>query len=309
MKTMSLLGTMRSRKFIGGIILALIMLGSVGYLSAQSFSQGQVQEGLKVESKILGKEVRYTIYLPPDYQTSSRRYPVVYLLHGYTDNDAGWLQFGEINQTADRAIAEQQIPPMIIVMPDGGVSWYINDYQGKVRYEDFFFQEFIPYIDANYRTRPEKEFRGIAGLSMGGWGTLIYALRHPEMFAAAAAFSAAVWTDEEVIATEDKVYEQIFGSLFGPGLKGKDRLTAHFRSYNQLDLVKTLPVEKIKTVRFYLDCGDDDFLYKGNAALHVAMRDRKIPHECRMRDGGHTWSYWRTGILEGLKFIGESFHR
>jgi enterochelin esterase-like enzyme len=262
-----------------------------------------------VESKILGKEVRYTIYLPPDYQTSSRRYPVVYLLHGYTDNDTGWLQFGEINQTADRAIAEQQIPPMIIVMPDGGVSWYINDYQGKVRYEDFFFQEFIPYIDATYRTRPEKEFRGIAGLSMGGWGTLIYALRHPEMFAAAAAFSAAVWTDEEVIATEDKVYEQIFAPLFGPGLKGKDRLTAHFRSYNPLDLVKTLPLEKIKTVRFYLDCGDDDFLYKGNAALHVAMRDRKIPHECRMRDGGHTWSYWRTGILDGLKFIGESFHR
>jgi enterochelin esterase-like enzyme len=299
-------------KTTGNLIVLILLL--LTFFGAELRSQvvypaGQVQEGLKVESKILGKEVRYTIYLPPDYQTSSRRYPVVYLLHGYTDNDTGWLQFGEINQTADRAIAEQQIPPMIIVMPDGGVSWYINDYQGKVRYEDFFFQEFIPYIDATYRTRPEKEFRGIAGLSMGGWGTLIYALRHPEMFAAAAAFSAAVWTDEEVIATEDKVYEQIFASLFGPGLKGKDRLTAHFRSYNPLDLVKTLPVEKIKTVRFYLDCGDDDFLYKGNAALHVAMRDRKIPHECRMRDGGHTWSYWRTGILDGLKFIGESFHR
>jgi len=270
---------------------------------------GQVLEGLTVPSKVLGKEVRYTIYLPPDYQTSSRRYPVVYLLHGYTDNDTGWLQFGEVHLTADRAIVEREIPPMIIVMPDGGVSWYINDYQGKVRYEDFFFQEFIPYIDANYRTRPHKEFRGIAGLSMGGWGTLIYALRHPEMFAAAAAFSAAVWTDEEVIATEDKVYERIFAPLFGPGLKGRDRLTAHFRSYNPLDLVKTLPAEKIKTVRFYLDCGDDDFLYKGNAALHVALRDRKIPHEFRVRDGGHTWSYWRTGILDGLKFIGESFHR
>ena len=270
---------------------------------------GQVQEGLTVQSKILGKEVRYTIYLPPDYQTSNRRYPVVYLLHGYTDNDTGWLQFGEVHLTADRAIAEGQIPPMIIVMPDAGVSWYINDYQNKVCYEDFFFQEFIPFIDATYRTRPLKEYRGIAGLSMGGWGTLIYALRHPEMFAAAAPFSAAVWTDEEVIATDEKVYERIFAPLFGPGLKGKDRLTAHFRSYNPLDLVKTQPVEKIKTVRFYIDCGDDDFLYKGNAALHVAMRDRKIPHEFRVRDGGHTWSYWRTGILDALKFIGESFRR
>lgn len=297
------------RSFAGRLFFLLFTISVAGSAVWSQVPSGQVLEGLTVPSKILGKDVRYTIYLPPDYQTSTRRYPVVYLLHGYTDNDTGWLQFGEINLTADRGIAERQIPPMIIVMPDGGVSWYINDYQNKVRYEDFFFQEFIPYIDANYRTRPEKEFRGIAGLSMGGWGTLIYALRHPEMFAAAAAFSPAVWTDEEVITTEDKVYERIFAPLFGPGLKGKDRLTAHFRSYNPLDLVKTLPVEKIKTVRFYIDCGDDDFLYKGNAALHVAMRDRQIPHECRMRDGGHTWSYWRTGILDGLKFIGESFHR
>jgi len=143
---------------------------------------------------------------------------------------------------------------------------------------------------------------------MGGWGALIYSLRHSDVFAACAAFSAAIWTEKEVISTEDKVYERIFGAIFDPGLKGKDRLTAHFRSYNPFDLVKTLPVEKIKTVRFYLDCGDDDFLYKGNAALHVARRDQQIPHECRMRDDGHTWSYWRTGILDGLKFIGESFH-
>lgn len=297
------------RSLAGRLFLLLFTISVAGSAVWSQVPSGQVLEGLTVSSKILGKDVRYTIYLPPDYQTSTRRYPVVYLLHGYTDNDTGWLQFGEINLTADRGIAERQIPPMIIVMPDGGVSWYINDYQNKVRYEDFFFQEFIPYIDANYRTRPEKEFRGIAGLSMGGWGTLIYALRHPEMFAAAAAFSAAVWTDEEVTATDEKVYERIFAPLFGPGLKGKDRLTAHFRSYNPLDLVKTLPVEKIKTVRFYIDCGDDDFLYKGNAALHVALRDWKIPHEFRVRDGGHTWSYWRSGILDGLKFIGESFHR
>ncbi len=302
---------MKVKNFKPVLIFLLLILACLIYAIAPAVASesGRVLEGLTVQSKILGKEVRYTIYLPPDYETSTRRYPVVYLLHGYTDNDTAWVQFGEVNLTADRAIAERLIPPMIIVMPDGGVSWYINDYQNKVRYEDFFFQEFIPYIDATYRTRPQKEFRAIAGLSMGGWGTLIYALRHPEMFAAAAPFSAAVWTDEEVISTEEKVYERIFAPLFGPGLKGKDRLTAHFRSYNPLDLIKNLPVEKIKSVRFYIDCGDDDFLYRGNAALHVALRDRKIPHEFRVRDGGHTWSYWRTGILDALRFIGESFHR
>ena len=158
---------------------------------------GQVLEGLKLSSTILGRDVAYAVYLPPDYATSSRRYPVVYLLHGYTDDESGWIQFGEVNLAADRAIAEREIPPMIIVMPDGGVTWYINDVSGQVRYEDMFVQELIPYIDATYRTRPSREFRGIAGLSMGGWGTLVHSLRHPELFAAGAAFSAAVWPDDE----------------------------------------------------------------------------------------------------------------
>ncbi len=290
--------------FLAVVALWLLLPGT-----GQSQPAGQVLEGLKLSSQILGQEVRYTIYLPPDYGTSSRRYPVVYLLHGYTDNDTAWVQFGQVNLIVDRAVAAGELPPMIVVMPDGGVSWYINDYQGKVRYEDMFFKELIPYIDSNYRTRAAREFRAVAGLSMGGWGTLIYALRHPEMFSAAAAFSPAVWTDEEIMATDDKTYEQMFARLYGTGLKGKDRLTAHFQSYNPLQLVKTLPVDKIKTVRFYLDCGDDDFLYKGNATLHLAMRDRKIPHEARMRDGAHDWPYWRTGILDGLKFISQSFIR
>jgi S-formylglutathione hydrolase FrmB len=78
--------------------------------------------------------------------TSRRWYPVVCLLHGYTDNDTGWLQFGEANQIADEGLAKGAIPPLILVMPDGGVSFYINNYDGSVRYEDFFIREFIPRI-------------------------------------------------------------------------------------------------------------------------------------------------------------------
>ncbi len=136
--------------------------------SHAQISRGVVQEGLTLDSKILGTKVRYSIYLPFDYETSSRFYPVVYLLHGYTDNDMGWIQFGEANLIADEAIAKREIPSMIIAMPDAGVSWYINNYNGSVRFEDFFFQEFMPYIESHYRIRAEKSYRGVAGLSMGG---------------------------------------------------------------------------------------------------------------------------------------------
>ena len=269
----------------------------------------QVQEGLHFTSSILGREVNYAIYLPADYAGSTRRYPVVYLLHGFTDNESAWIQFGEANLTADRAIAAREIPPLIIVMPDAGVTWYINDYQNKNRYEDMLVQEFISFIDTTYRTRAKKEFRGIAGLSMGGWGALMLSMRHPDLFAACSAFSSAVWMDEEIIGMPEQRYEELLGELFGHKLKDKDRLNAHFRQYHPLDLAKTLPVESLKAVRYYIDCGDDDFLANGNALLHMTLKERNVPHEFRVRDGSHDWTYWRTGLIEGLKFIGASFHR
>jgi enterochelin esterase-like enzyme len=300
-----------SKALLMKIMAAAALVPAAGLLlfTLAAPAQGQVQEGLHLASAILGRDVNYAVYLPADYAASTRRYPVVYLLHGYTDDESGWVQFGEIGLAAGRAIADREIPPMIIVMPDGGVAWYINDYQNKVRYEDMFIQEFIPHIDATFRTRPQREFRGVAGLSMGGWGTLVNALRHPDLFAAAAAFSAAVWTDDEILAMKQDVWDHIVGPVFGPGLGGKDRLTPHFRKYSPLELARTLPEESLKKVRLYIDCGDDDFLSKGNCALHIALTDRRIPHEFRVRDGGHTWSYWRSGIVDGLEFIGQSFRR
>jgi enterochelin esterase-like enzyme len=272
-------------------------------------SRGTVKEGLTLHSKILKKDVRFTVYLPYDYQISDRYYPVVYLLHGYTDNDMGWIQFGEANMIADEAISERQIPPMILIMPDAGVTWYINNYDKSVRYEDFFFEEFLPHIEAAYRIRPEKRYRGVAGLSMGGFGALVYALRHPELFAACAAYSAAIYTEEEISGMDDAWWEKANGILYGPGLKGEDRLTQHLLSNNPIIIVKNSDPEKVKSVRIYLDCGDDDFLYKGNSAFHVLLRDLNVPHEYRARDGGHQWSYWRSGLTDGLKFIGTGFHQ
>ncbi|WP_207432814.1 alpha/beta hydrolase [Sabulibacter ruber] len=271
--------------------------------------QGLLKESLSTKSKILGYDVKYSIYFPPDYAASNRRYPMLYLLHGYTDNETGWTQFGEAHLIADRLMQAGQIPPMLIVMPDAGVTWYINNVSGKEKYENFFVKEFIPHIDKLYRSRSSKEYRAVAGLSMGGYGTLILAMKHPELFAAAAPLSSAVFTDEDFQNMPDDNYNRIFANIFGQHPKGKERLSSHWNQNSILKLVETTPADTLKKVKYYIDCGDDDFLIKGNMALHAAMLDRHVPHEFRVRDGGHTWTYWRTALPEVLKFVGDTFHR
>ena len=290
------------------LILVIVFITTSMSLTAQ-VSRGKVLEGLKMESKILGKEVRYTVYLPFDYETSERYYPIVYLLHGYTDNDMGWIQFGEVNMLADDAIAEHEIPPMILVMPDAGVSWYINNYDGSINYEDFFIQEFMPSIESKYRIRKEKRYRGVAGLSMGGFGTLVYALRHTELFAACAAFSPAIYPKEVFTTIPQQWWEPAWGEVYGHNLEGKSRITDNYLKYNPLEFIPKANIEKLRSVRIYIDIGDDDHLYKGSDRLHSLLRDLKIPHEYRVRDGRHSWTYWRSGIIDGLKFIGMSFHQ
>ena len=215
---------------------------------------GKVLETRKIKSAILGKEVRYTVYLPADYESSERTYPVVYLLHGFTDDNTGWLQFGEINRYADKVIADGTIPPMIIVMPNGDSSFYINSYDGKENYEDFFVKEFMPSIEKAYRIKAEKRYRGIAGLSMGGYGTLIYALKYPELFAAAAPFSAAIWSDSELVNMPQPNWDFMTGALFGRGLTGKDRLTEAWYKNSPLKIVETKSADDLKKVRYWIDC-------------------------------------------------------
>jgi enterochelin esterase-like enzyme len=275
-----------------------------------SFAQrGTVLEERTVNSSILGRPVKYSVYLPADYQGSQRTYPVVYLLHGYTDDHTGWVQFGEVNRYADKAIQDGLIPPMIIVMPNGDSSFYINSYDGKEKYEDFFIKEFMPAIEKDYRIKAQKRYRAVAGLSMGGYGTLIYALKYPDLFAAAAPLSAAVFDDAAATTMADNRWEATFGPLFGRGLKGKDRLSQAWNSNSILKIVESKSADDLKKVRYWIDCGDDDFLSRGNSLLHVALIDKGVPHEYRVRDGAHNWTYWRTGIVDALAFIGDSFRQ
>jgi S-formylglutathione hydrolase FrmB len=288
-------------------ILPFILMALVGKATAQQ--AGRVIEDNRIQSTTLGKEVRYTVYLPADYDRSQRSYPVVYLLHGFTDDNTGWLQFGEVNRYADKAIYDGTIPPMIIIMPNGDSSWYINSVDGKVKYEDFFTKEFIPSVEKIFRIRGQKKYRGIAGLSMGGYGTLVYALKHPDLFAAAAPLSAWVIDDSAFSNLDNDFYEYGLRGTFARGLKGKQRLNQHWHDNSVLHIVESTPADELRKVRYWIDCGDDDFLTKGNSLLHIALTEKKVAHEFRVRDGGHNWTYWRTGITDALQFIGWSFRQ
>ena len=166
------------KSFLSAVIVALLYV-------AQAQSQGIIKESLSMQSTVLGKEVQYSIYLPDGYDRTNRVYPTLYLLHGYGDDETGWTQFGEVQFIADKSMTSGEATPMIIAMPDGGVTWYLNTFDGKTKYEDFFVKEFLPFIDKNYRTRPSKQYRAIAGLSMGGYGTWELIARFPDRFAAA----------------------------------------------------------------------------------------------------------------------------
>ncbi|MGE5846706.1 MAG: alpha/beta hydrolase [Ignavibacteria bacterium] len=271
--------------------------------------QSKVFENGIVKSSILNEEMRFAIYLPSGYESSGRDYPVVYLLHGRTDDHTAWVQFGEMQRIVDEEIRSGKIAPMIIVMPDAKLTFYINNFDGSYNYEDYFIKELIPYIEKNYRSRSKKEFRAVAGLSMGGFGALFYSLKYPDMFTACSALSAAVRTDEEMINMPDEKYNFEFAPIMGGSKKGKDRITGFYNNHSILYLVKNIPENQKNSVRLYLDCGDGDFLYKGNSALHILMSDLNFPHEFRVRDGIHDWEYWRTGLADALSFISRSFHR
>lgn len=264
---------------------------------------GKVYDNLSLTSEILKGERKYSVYLPPDYETSQRSYPVLYLLHGAGDDQSGWVQFGEVLHIADNAIREGKATPMIIIMPDAntGVRGYFNNISNEWRYEDFFFDEFIPFVESKYRIRQQKRYRAVAGLSMGGGGSFMYALHRPEMFSSACPLSAYIGplSFEEFsrgYAKEKDKYDE-------------SALRSYYQKHNVLSLLENTPVEKIKSVRWYIDCGDDDFLYEGNSLVHIAMRKKEIPHEFRIRNGGHTWSYWRESLPVVLEFVSESFHQ
>jgi len=286
---------MKTRLSIGCLLLCVI-----AWVPAQS---GKVFDELTMTSTLLKGERKFAIYLPPDYDTSKRSYPVLYLLHGAGDDQTGWVQFGEVLRIADQAIRDGSATPMIIVMPDAntGRRGYFNSIGGDWRYEDFFFEEFLPYVEKAYRIKSEKRYRAVAGLSMGGGGTFMYALHRPDLFSSACPLSAYVGplTLEDLKERLER-NEETFSDA---------SLKSYFEQHNAIHLIDNGKKEEISSVRWFIDCGDDDFLYEGNSLVHIAMVKKEVPHEYRVRDGRHSWSYWRESLPVVLEFVSRAFHQ
>ncbi|HTD92492.1 MAG TPA: alpha/beta hydrolase-fold protein [Chitinophagaceae bacterium] len=282
----------------------LVILSGLLLLSFTGQSQtGKVYDNLSLPSKILKGERKYAVYLPPDYESSDRSYPVLYLLHGSGDDQTGWIQFGEVLHITDKAIQEGKATPMIIIMPDAntGTRGYSNNATGTWRYEDFFFEELMPFVEKKYRIKTEKKYRAVAGLSMGGEGSFTYALHHPELFSSACPLSADTGPlTLDIATTRLRRDNPIIADTL---------IKKFYDRQSVLQLITVMPDTLKKSVRWYIDCGDDDNHYEGNSLVHILMRKREIPHEFRTRDGGHNWTYWRTALPEVLEFISAGFHQ
>ena len=286
-------------RIIRSSIISVLLVLTTNIITAQS----KVFDNLKMESKILKMERKFAVYLPPDYETSSRSYPVLYLLHGLGDDQTGWIQYGEVKKIADNSIKNGDATPMIIVMPDAntGRVGYFNIPSQRWMYEDFFFEELMPYVESKYRIKSGKRFRAISGLSMGGGGTLTYALHRPDLFSAAAPLSAGTGSTDV-----DESLERIkrYGIEFT-----REEMKNLLENNHPLNLIKKMKLSDINSIRWYIDCGDDDYLFEDNSLLHIEFSKKGIKHEYRVRDGAHNWTYWRESLPLVLEFVSEGFHQ
>lgn len=252
-------------------------------------------ETFQFRSELVGKNLPYRIILPVGYDDSkTRRYPVVYLLHGLFGN---YTNLTELTKLTDYASSYD----MIVVTPEGENGWYTDSAtEPSNKFESYIIRELIPHIQRHYRTLDTRESRGIAGLSMGGYGALKFGVKYPQMFGFAGSMSgaqdAAIWTEAQL-----RGFPAIWKSL-GP-VFGPDGSTT--RSTNDLQkLVRELSREQIAELPFiYLDCGADDPLLPTNRAFNELLTSKKIPHEYRELPGNHAWTYWDQQVREVLRIL------
>ncbi len=272
-------------------------------LFLQISPSGQTKTGRRIEtvqliSKLVGTTLPYKVILPPDYdQSRTIRYPVLYLLHGLTGHHTDWITRTNV---ADYAAQYR----MIVVTTEGNDGWYVDSAGVPTdKYETYILQELIPDLQKRYRTIEARYGRAIAGLSMGGYGALKFALKYPGQFAFAGSMSGAFgvtrYTEKE---TGKGAAWETFLRLFGP-------VGSQTRKANDLfDLIAEMPTARLSSLPyFYFDCGTEDspLIFNANRELDELMLQKKIPHEFRELPGNHSWAYWDAQVQEVLKIAAQ----
>jgi S-formylglutathione hydrolase FrmB len=256
-------------------------------------------------SKVLGHDVPYCIFLPPSYDSDkAHHYPVLYFLHGLGENAQSLISAGGWN-LIENLWEQKQIGDFLIATPSAGRSFYINSFDDKVRYEDFFIREFVPFIESHYRIRAERRYRGITGISMGGYGALRFAFRYPQLFGSVSAHSAALVAklpDVQGGSPQEEGLARVMGIAFGT-------------PFNRQFWDKNNPFTLVENgargggMSVYFDCGtEDQFGFDAGAqAFHELLVAKKIPHEFHLYPGGHDWIYFAEHFPASLEFHSRAF--
>ena len=234
----------------------------------------------------------------------AERYPVLYYLHGLFEHDRSWSEHSG-QQTWESLMSQGKIGKFIVVMPEGGKSFYVNSFDGQERYEDFFIQELVPAIDHKYRTIANRETRGISGVSMGGYGALHLGMQHPDVFGSASAHSAALIAKfPNPLPTEGRwgFYARVLQEPFGAPLN-----EAYFDANNPLTLAEH--PERFANLKLYFDCGDQDRygFDAGAKELDQILTSKGFPHQFVLRPGNHGWSYLDQYLHFSLEFHWQVF--
>ncbi|MBE6222680.1 MAG: esterase family protein [Bacteroidales bacterium] len=277
------------------IILCLMAAGTAAWAQSKIVTDS-------IQSTKLGCEQKYNVYLPSGYD-AAKSYPVIYLLHGLYGDYSNWAGTGRMKDVADELIACGELVPTVIIMPNAGdndVHNYQNGYFNVKDwpYEDFFFEEFLPAAEKKYNCGGCKGRRAIMGLSMGGGGSIVYAQHHPDLFSSAYGMSA--WLDNK--------HREVRGANRpGSKLVITDESVREHSALDFIDQADDATKAQLRTVKWFLDCGDDDILMLLSVQLHLKMNEAGIKNELRVRNGGHTWEYWHTALRLSLPFASRNF--
>ena len=261
-----------------------------------SFASGRV-ECNTIPSKILARSVPYCVVLPASFDSDkTKHFPILYELHGLGDNEQFFVHSGLWNLIEDQR-ERGELKDFLIATPAGGATFYINSKDGRVLYEDFLLQEFIPFTEKRYRAAPGRANRAISGVSMGGYGALHLALRHPQLFSAVSAHSAALIEKlPNFLAAPQSPRSRVLGGVFGnpPDIP-------FWNANSPLVLARSANLSGLK---IYFDCGDqDDYGFDAGAvALDKLLISRKIAHEFHLYPGRHDPSYFAAHIPASLQF-------
>lgn len=245
---------------------------------------------LEIFSAAMQKNIRCLVITPEGYSVNGPAYPVLYLLHGWSGNYAGWLS--EAPQLRDHVDHFR----MIIVCPDGGYdSWYLDSpVDSTVRYDTHISKEVVGFVDYYYNTRRSPEGRAIAGLSMGGHGALTLAIKHPDVFGAAGSMAGGL--DLRPYGTNHWRLERVLG----------DPVTqkANWENASAVKLSEQLKGQQLALI---IDCGVNDFFIETNREMHRRLLSMKYPHEYTERPGEHNSAYWSSAVDYQVLFFSKFF--